>query len=131
QVRAGRATGGANGGNLFALPDQIALLHVERVGMGVTGLVTTGVADLDHVAVGATATGEGDHTGAHCVDRGTLRGGEVQARVHGDTPGNGVGAPAEAGGDVAGFHRGEVQGGIGVRLAVEHQLLQQLELLGT
>src|SRR5690606_39552014 len=77
QVRTGRATGGANGGNLLTLPDQIALLHVERVGMGVTGLVTTGVADLDHVAVRASATGKGDHTGAHCVERRGLAGREV------------------------------------------------------
>src|SRR5690606_18284017 len=57
QMRAGRATGGTHSGNLFALSDQIALLHHQLLGMSITGLVAVAVSDLDHVAIGAPATG--------------------------------------------------------------------------
>src|SRR5690606_2082591 len=99
-MRAGRATGGTHSRNLLALLDQITFLHHQLLGMSITGFVAVAVSDLDHVAIGAPATGVGDHAGTDGVDRRAAGCSEVQPRMHGDTPGNGIGTAAETGGDV-------------------------------
>src|SRR5690606_13973988 len=110
--------GAAGLGDLAAHAHQVADLHgVARV-VRVAGHVAVAVVDLDHVAVARTRAGEADHAIGHRQHRVAGTGVEVDALVPGGAATEGIGAAAEAGGDVARRHRRARRHRVAVELAV-------------
>jgi hypothetical protein len=123
QVRAGGTTGGTDLGDLLAALDQGTLLDQHFGGVGVTGDQLVAVIDLDQVAVLGMALG-GDHdAGGGGDDRGAGVGDEIDAFVKGLLAGEGIDAPAEAGGVPLRLDR---QGGR--QLVLLHPLVHQFGL---
>jgi hypothetical protein len=87
------------------------------------------VVDLDHVAVARTDAGEADHAIGDGQDRIADVGLEVDALVELVAADDGIGAAAEAGGDVAVGDRIARGDRVAVELAVEQQRFHHRELL--
>src|SRR5690606_18615907 len=127
-VGAGAAAGAAGPGDLLAHADQVADLDGVAGVVGVAGHVAVAVVDLDHVAGARADAGVAHHAVGHGHDRVAGAGVEVDALVPGGAAAEGIGAAAEAGGDVAGRHRRARGHGVAVQLAVEQQHLEHGEL---
>src|SRR5690606_16979591 len=100
-VGAGGTAGGAGLGHLVAGAHQVADLHQQPRVVGIAGDVTVSMVDLDHLAVARADPGVAHDAVGHGVDRVAGAGVEIDAAVVLPAPAEGVGAAAEARGDVA------------------------------
>src|SRR5690606_2438295 len=127
-VGAGRAAGGTGLGHFLPGAHQVAGLHHQPRVVRVAGDVAVAVVDLHGLAVAVAGGGEADHAVGHGHDRVADVGVEVDALVELAAAAERVGAPAEAGGDVAAPHRRARGHGVGFQLQVEQQRFHHREL---
>src|ERR1700729_724565 len=107
EVRPGRLARGAHGPDLLAALDGLAGRHVDRRQVTVAGRVAAPMVDEHVVAVPAVPLGHDDGARGGGRDRRSAGRRDVEALMELRAPAEGVGAPAERGGDRSRHRPGE------------------------